>query len=137
MNTFSLKILAADKVFYQGQCQSLVIPTTDGQYGIQANHENEIAAVNIGIAKFTDADGVRHEAVLSTGFCKVENNAVIVMVETAERPEEIDRVAAEREASDARQALKHRKNVTDEKRAQARMVRSMSRIRAKDNSEID
>lgn len=137
MNTFSLKILAADKVFYQGLCQSLIIPTADGQYGIQANHENEIAAVWIGIAKFTDRDGVRHRAVLSEGICMIENNKVTVLVETAERPDEIDRLEAEREAKDARQAMEHRQNVTDARRAQAKMVRAMSRIRAKDQTEID
>ena len=137
MNAFSLKILVSDKVFYQGLCRSLIIPTTDGQYGIQANHENEIVAVWNGIAKITDGDGGVQEAVFSTGICKIENNEVIIMVETAERPEEIDRLAAEREASDARQALAHHKNVTDARRAQAKMVRAMSRIRAKDKTEID
>lgn len=137
MNTFSLRILVADKVFYQGLCQSLVIPTSDGQYGIQANHENEIVAVQIGLASFTDGDGVRHNAVLSSGICKIEDNEVVIMVETAERPEDIDIIAARREAADAKQALEHHQNVTDQRRAQARMVRAMSRIRAKDRTEID
>ena len=137
MNTFSLKILVADKVFYQGLAQSLIIPTSDGQYGIQANHENEIAAVQVGIAKFTDGNGKRHTAVLSEGICKIEDNEIIIMVETAERPEEIDRLAAEREAADAKQALEHHQNVTDARRAQAKMVRAMSRIRATDKTEID
>ena len=137
MNNFSLKILVADKVFYQGLAQSLVIPTSDGQYGIQANHENEIVAVQIGMAGFTDSDGKRHTAVLSEGICKIEDNEIIIMVETAERPEEIDMLAAQREAADAKQALEHHQNVSDAKRAQARMVRAMSRIRAKDKTEID
>ena len=137
MNTFSLRILVADKVFYQGLCRSLVIPTSDGQYGIQANHENEIVAVRIGLATFTDGDGKRHRAVLSEGICKTEDNEVIIMVETAERPEDIDIIAAQREAADAKQALEHHQNVADAKRAQARMVRAMSRIRAKDRTEID
>ena len=45
MNTFSLVVLAAEKPFYNGQCESLVIPTTDGQYGIQAKHCDMIAAI--------------------------------------------------------------------------------------------
>ena len=137
MNTFSLKILVADKTFYQGPAQSLVIPTSDGQYGIQAHHENEIVAVQIGIAGFSDGDGIRHTAVLSEGICKIEDNEVVIMVETAERSEEIDRLAAEREAADAKQALEHHLNVTDARRAQAKMVRAMSRIRATDKTEID
>ena len=44
-NTFRLRILAADKVFYEGNCTSLTIPTPGGELGILANHSNMIAAV--------------------------------------------------------------------------------------------
>lgn len=137
MNTFSLEILAADKVFFRGKCRSLIIPTVDGMYGIQANHENSIIAVSIGAAKYTDESGAQHEAVLSSGICKVENNSVLVLIETAEHPEEIDRAAAERDAEEAREAIRGRDNMTDIKRAKAKMARAASRLRAKDRSEID
>lgn len=137
MTTFSLKIFAADKVFYQGLCSSLVVPTVDGQYGIQARHENMIIAVDIGIAKFTDGDGKRQSAVLSEGICKVERGEVVIMVETAERPEEIDLVMAEREAEEAREAMRGRDNMSDVKRAKAKMARAASRLRAKGDAEID
>ena len=45
MNTFELHILAAERSFYEGPCESLVIPTTEGMYGIQAHHLNMIAGV--------------------------------------------------------------------------------------------
>lgn len=137
MNSFSLKIFAADRVFYQGPCLSLILPTTDGQYGIQARHENMIIAVDIGVAQFTDGDGKRRSAVLSEGICKIENNEVVVMVETAERPEEIDRVMAELEAAEAEEAMRGRSNMADIKRAKAKMARAASRLRAKGDTEID
>ena len=31
MSTFSLKIISTDKVFYDGKCEYLVIPTIDGE----------------------------------------------------------------------------------------------------------
>ncbi len=31
MSTFSLKIISTDKVFYEGKCEYLVIPTIDGE----------------------------------------------------------------------------------------------------------
>ena len=45
MSTFQVSILAADRDFYEGPCESLVIPTLQGQYGILAHHRNLIAAV--------------------------------------------------------------------------------------------
>ena len=45
MNTFNMHIYAADKPFYSGPCESLVVPSLDGTYGIWANHSNIIIAI--------------------------------------------------------------------------------------------
>ena len=34
--TFQVHILAADRPFYVGPCESVILPTVDGQYGILA-----------------------------------------------------------------------------------------------------
>ncbi len=137
MSDFTLEIFAADKIFYRGPCRSLSVPTVDGLYGILANHEDTIIAVAIGIAKFTDGDGVKREAVLSNGICKIEKNSVLILVETAEDPAAIDREHAERDAAEAREALSHHQNVSDTRRAQAKMLRAMNRLKAHDRTEID
>ena len=41
-NTFYLKIIAANRVFYAGRCRSLIVPEYDGQKEILAHHEEEI-----------------------------------------------------------------------------------------------
>ena len=45
MSPFQVFILAADNVLYEGPCESLIVPTSQGQYGILANHSNMISAV--------------------------------------------------------------------------------------------
>jgi len=74
MNSFRLEVLASDKPFYEGECISLVIPTTQGQYGIQAMHSNAICAIIPGTLKFTLPSGERVIAAVSQGIAKVENN---------------------------------------------------------------
>lgn len=49
MDTFGLKIIASDRVFYEGRCRKLVIPAPDGEKGILPNHENMVIAVKIEI----------------------------------------------------------------------------------------
>ena len=39
MNTFSLKITACDRVFYEGECEILIFPVEDGEMAILAHHE--------------------------------------------------------------------------------------------------
>ena len=50
MNTFSLKVIACDKVFYDGRCAQVVLPLHDGLKAIQAHHENMVIAVLVGIS---------------------------------------------------------------------------------------
>lgn len=131
MNTFTLKVLAAEKPFYEGECISLVIPTINGQHGIQANHSNIIAAIVPGMMKFTAPDGEVTIAAVSEGLVKVENNQVLLLVDTAERPEEIDINHAERSAAEAKEAMLQKKSIQDYHAAQAKMARAISRLKVK------
>ena len=41
MDTFGLKIIASDGVFYEGRCKKLIIPAPDGEKGILARRRME------------------------------------------------------------------------------------------------
>ena len=45
MDTFGLRIIASDKVFFNGRCKKLTIPAPDGEKGVLAHHENMVIAV--------------------------------------------------------------------------------------------
>lgn len=105
MRTFQLHILAADRVFFEGECESVVAPTASGQYGVQAHHSNMIAAISPGELTFRTAQGETRYAAVSAGMIKVEHNDVLILVDSAERPEDIDVVRAQREADEAREAI--------------------------------
>ena len=51
-NTFSLKIISANRVFFTGRCQSVIVPGYDGQKEVLAHHENMVIAVNEGEMRF-------------------------------------------------------------------------------------
>lgn len=131
MNAFALTVLAAEKPFYEGECVSLVIPTTDGQYGIQAKHSNMIAAIVPGMLKILAPNGEEIVAAVSEGLVKVENHQVLLLVDTAERPEEIDLNRAKRSAEEAQEAILQKKSIQDYHAAQAKMARAISRLKTK------
>lgn len=131
MNTFTLDMLAAEKPFFKGKCVSLIVPTSDGQYGIQAMHSNMIAAIVPGKVKITDANGEEIIAAVSEGMVKVENNHVLLLVDTAERPEEIDENRAKRSAEEAKEAMLQKKSIKDYYTAQAKMARAINRLKVK------
>ena len=90
MNTFYLKVISSDKVFYEGRCEYLIIPTPEGQKGVLAHHENMVVAVEIGELHLRTDKGEWITAAVSKGFAEIMNNRVSVLVNSAERPEEID-----------------------------------------------
>ena len=65
MSTFSLKIVACNKVFYDGECEILIYPAYDGQMAIMANHEhNKVDVLVYSAEKPEEIDKFRAEAAL-------------------------------------------------------------------------
>ena len=55
----------------------------------------------------------------------------MILVDTAERPEEIDARRARRDADAAKEALLQRKSIMEYRAAQATLARAVSRLRVK------
>ena len=137
METFLVHILAADKTLYEGPCESLTIPTSDGEQGILAHHSSMIAAVRPGTLRYRVPGQDVQLAAVSPGMVKVESNEVLVLVDSAERPEEIDEARARREADQAREALLQKKSRQEHQVAQATLARALNRLRVKNHSTIN
>ena len=131
MDTFQVHILAADKTLSEGPCTSLVVSTSDGERGILAHHSSMIAAVQPGTLRFCLPDGTQRLAAVSPGMVKVEDDDVLVLVDSAEWPEEIDAVRAQREIDEAREVLLQKKSRQEHQIAQATLARALNRLRVK------
>jgi F-type H+-transporting ATPase subunit epsilon len=131
MEPFQVHILAADQTFYEGPCLSLTIPASDGELGILAHHSPMIAAVKPGTLRYQIPGEEPRLAAISPGMVKVEKNDVLVLVDSAERPEDIDTVRAQREADEAREALLQKRSRQEHQIAQATLARALNRLRVK------
>ena len=131
METFQVHILAADRSFYEGPCESLTISTSDGEMGILAHHSSMLAAVLPGTLRYRAPGEPEQVAAVSPGMMKVEANEVLVLVDSAERPEEIDAARARREADEAQEALLQRRSRQEHQVAQATLARALNRLRVK------
>ena len=61
MKTFWLKVIASDRVAYNGRCQKVIVPAADGgQMGILADHENMVIAIEVGEAKMQSIQEYYH-----------------------------------------------------------------------------
>ena len=135
MEAFQVHILAADHTFYEGPCESLVVPTVDGEAGILAHHCNIIAAVVPGELRCRTPEGEEYRAAVSEGLVKVEGGDVLVLVDSAERPEEIDANRARRAADRAREEMIQKRSIQEYRMAQANLARALNRLRVKGGQE--
>ena len=113
MNTFSLKVIACDRVFFDGRCEQVVLPLYDGEKAIQAHHENMVFAVEIGEIRITDETGEEIVGVTGTGFAQIINNRAMVIVDTCESPEEIDVRRAEEAKERAQEQLRQTQSIQE------------------------
>ena len=110
MNTFFLKVIASDKVFFSGKAEMVNIPTLDGE-------------------KVFLAHGETHHAVVGKGFAQVINNRVTVLVDSAERPEDIDKIRAEEALERAKEQMRQKQSIQEYYHSQASMARAMTRLK--------
>lgn len=133
MGTFQVNILAADRPFYQGECESLIIPTVDGQYGVLPHHRNMIAAIVPGTLYYKLPEEPEQMAAVSAGMIKVEDNEVLLLVDSAERPEDIDAIRAKHAADAAKEAILQKKTIQEYRSAQAHLARAINRLKVKNH----
>mgnify|MGYP000124884476 CR=1 FL=1 len=133
-NTFYLKIISANRVFFSGRCRSLIVPEYDGQKEILAHHEDMVIAIDEGEMRFQPEGTDNWEyAVVGMGFVEIVNNRVTLLVETAERPEEIDIRRAEEARDRAEEQLRQKQSIVEYHRSQAALARAMTRLRVTKN----
>ena len=130
MDTFGLKIIASDKVFYEGRCRKLIIPAPDGEKGILPNHENMVIAIAVGTAKVQLAgEDEWRDLAVGTGFAEIVNNRVTLPVDTAERPEDIDVRRAQEQQERAQEQMRQKQSIQEYYHTQASLARAMTRLR--------
>ena len=130
MSKFYLKVISSNRIFYEGFCTCLIIPSVDGEKAIMAHHEEVIVAVDNGEMRMQkDEGGEWSYAVLGKGFCMVANNRVTVLADTVERPEEVDANRAKEALERAQERLRQKQSIQEYHMTQAAMARALTRLK--------
>ena len=127
MNSFSLKIVTPDGLFFDGQAQELIVRTTSGDLGIMAGHINCVAPLGMGQAMVLTEDTKRYGACIG-GMVSVVNGAVTLVATTFEWAEDIDTARVEVSRLRAESILQDKTSSdTDIRLAEARLKRALVR----------
>lgn len=130
MSDFYLKMISSNGVFYEGLCNSLIIPAPDGERAVMAHHEELMIAVTEGEARFRKKEGEAFTSVVvGRGYCQVANNRVVLLTDTIERPEDIDEKRAREALERANERLRQKQSIREYHMTRAAMARALARIR--------
>ncbi len=87
---FQLSIVTPEKIVFDGEVVSLMVPGIEGYLGILSNHAPLITALQPGRIEFHDDQDKIQIFSVSGGFVEVSGNQATLLADTAEHCEEID-----------------------------------------------
>lgn len=125
----TLEIATPTRLVVTETVDEIVIPGSEGYFGVLPGHAPFLTTLGIGELMYRVGHDERYLAV-SGGFAEVRNDKVIVLADTAERPDEIDRPRAERarERAERRLAGRSEGEEVDYNRALLALARAVARI---------
>ncbi len=125
---FNLEIVTPERKFYESDVEMIILKTLQGEMGILKGHEPMVVACAIGPIKIKK-DGEWKEAILSEGFLEVKQDKTIILVDTAEWPEEIDINRANEARKRAEERLQHKLSQEEFIHSRAALARAMTRLK--------
>ena len=126
-NSFLLRVITPDRVFYENQVQMVEFDTTEGEIGVLPGHIPMTVIIRPGILTITEAGGDK-EAALHAGFAEILPDRVTILAEIIEWPDEIDEERATAALERAKERVREKASTTDLARAELALQRAVARI---------
>jgi F-type H+-transporting ATPase subunit epsilon len=124
-----LEIVTPEKMTFSGPVEDVTIPGTEGEFGVLRGHEALLSSVDIGELNYSK-DGKKIFYAVNTGYAEVTGNKVTILIETAEKSDNIDKDRAMRAKEKAEARLAElAKDHADYEKTHAALLRALARLR--------
>lgn len=127
-STFKLEILTPSRKFYEGDIEMVVAKSIDGEIGIMKGHVPMVVAIGVGPVRIQQ-NGEWKEAALTEGFMEITQEKTVILVDTAEWPEEIDVERARTAKQRAEERLQKQLSKIEYIRSRAALARALARLK--------
>ena len=126
-NTFEVKVITPERVFYEGVASMIEFTTTEGDIGVYAHHIPLTTVLAPGVVTITESEENKKVAGVYSGFAEIQGDKVTLLAEAAEWPEEIDLARAEAAERRARDRIEAKANDLDLVRAETALRKALVR----------
>ena len=121
----TVKIIAPDRTFFEGDVSFIEFNTIEGIIGVYPRHIPMTVVIAPGILKLETDEGMK-EAALHSGFAEILGDSIKMLAESVEWPDEIDRHRAEEAKIRAERRIKE--SAMDQNRAELALKRAVVRL---------
>ena len=130
--TIKLEVVTPRGAVLSEDVDIVTAPGYGGEFGVLANHAPFLSTIKIGVLSYKKS-GTEDQLMISGGFCKVSDNKITFLVESAEhgRDIDVDRALLAKERAEKRlaEATRHEEHVI-QARAETALQRSIARLKA-------
>ena len=125
----NISFISQEKTLFEGQAKMVVMDGQEGQLGIVKGHSPLLAVLKPGPVRMISEDG---EEVFFTngGFAEVQPENITILVDSAERADDLDEAKIIKPKEDAEKLLKDKKDQKDFAEAASQLSQSLSQLRA-------
>lgn len=129
-NTYPLQVITPERVMLSEQVEMTIAPGAEGDLGILANHAPLMTTLRSGEIRAILADGRTTSHIIAAGgLMEVGKAGVVILVDNAQRSDEIDVTRAETDLAEARRMIadlppgsaESRRAIADAEHAEARL----------------
>jgi len=124
---YNLTIVTPDKVFFDGQVDSVIVRGLEGDLAIMAGHTPFLTGLQIAPSRIIDGDSER-VFTLASGYIYVEKEKTTIVAEACEWADEIDITRAKNAVDRAEKRLKEKKSETNMVRAELALQKAINRV---------
>ena len=125
--TLQLQVVSADRSLVNETVDEVVIPGSDGYFGVLPGHTPLLASLQVGQLTYRQGRD-EHLLLIAFGFAEVLPDRVTVLAQIAEKPEEIDVTRAETAKKRAEQRLAQQTIDMDAERARIALMKALIRL---------
>jgi F-type H+-transporting ATPase subunit epsilon len=106
-DNFNFELVSPERLLVSGSVSAVVIPATEGEMTVMANHAPTMTTIKPGVVTVTFADGKKDRYVVFGGFADIIPTGCTLLAESAVHVDDIKSEDITRRIEAARKELEH------------------------------
>lgn len=119
---FAFELVSPERQLVSGEATQVVVPGSEGQFTVLANHSPFLSTLKPGILEITMADGSTDRVFVRGGFADANPDGLSLLAEDAQRVADMDMASLDQSIQDAREDVADAKSDAAKTSAETRLA---------------